>query len=99
MPGEKGELPLSHMEGDVLERQATLGEGLEDVRELDHLVPRQGLREVRDEVIGILQSQGTSQEAVRYAGLRGLFRREPRAGGEPRLRARRLLRTATGRGR
>src|SRR5207249_10871207 len=84
-------------EGDVLERQATLGEGLEDVRELDHLVSRQGLGEVRDEVIGILQSQGISQKTVRYASLRALFRRETRVGGEPRLRDLRLHTTETGR--
>src|SRR5881628_3318249 len=65
-------------------------EGLEDVRELDHLVSRQGLGEVRDEVIGILQSQGKSQKSVRYASLRALFRRETRVGGEPRLRDQRL---------
>ena len=74
--GEEGELPFGDMERDVLERQAALGEGLEHVGELDHLVPRQGLGEVRDEIIGILQSQGKSQKSVRDASLRALFRRE-----------------------
>jgi hypothetical protein len=73
MTGEKGKLALGDVEGDVLERQASLREGLEDIRKLDHLVPRQGLREVRDEVIGILQSQGKSQESVGNASLRALF--------------------------
>src|SRR5882672_2390396 len=90
MPGEKAELPLGHMEGDVLERQAALREGLEDVGELDHLVPRQGLGEVRDEIIGILQSQGKSQESVRNASLRALLRRETGVRREPRLRHQRL---------
>src|SRR6266404_251108 len=90
MPGEERELPLGHMEGDVLERQPALGEGLEDVGELDHLVPRQGLGEVRDEIIGILQSQGKSQESVRNASLCALFRRETGVRGEPRLRYERL---------
>src|SRR5256885_10721088 len=84
------------MERDVLERQAALGEGLEDVRELDHLVPRQGLGEVRDEIIGILQSQGKSQESVRNASLRALFRRETGVRGEPRLRHERLDATEAG---
>src|SRR5947199_8859140 len=97
MAGEKGKLALGDVKGDVLEREAALGEGLEDVRELDHLVPRQGLGEVRDEVIGILQSQGKSQKSVRYASLRALFRRETRVGGEPRLRDQRLPTTGTGR--
>src|SRR5690242_21544948 len=44
--GEKRELPLGDVKGDVLERQAALGEGLEDVGELDHLVSRQGLGEI-----------------------------------------------------
>src|SRR5947208_4980299 len=78
------------MERDVLERQAALGEGLEDVGELDHLVPRQGLGEVRDEIIGILQSQGKSQESVWNASLCALFRRETGVRGEPRLRYERL---------
>src|SRR5439155_21952758 len=90
MAGEEGELPFGDVEGDVLERQAALGEGLEDIREFDHLVPRQGLGEVRDEVIGILQSQGKSQKSVRYASLGALFRRETRVGGEAGLRNQRF---------
>src|SRR5256884_8337290 len=90
MAGEKRKLALGDVEGDVLERQAALGEGLEDVAELDHLVPRQGLGEVRDEIIGILQSQGKSQKSVGNASLSTLFRCETRVRRQPRFGNERL---------
>src|SRR5258708_5232333 len=67
-------------------REEARREGLEDVGDLDDLVPRQSLGEVRDESIGIVQAQGKSQESVRNASLRALFRRETGVRGEPRLR-------------
>src|SRR3982074_3246008 len=78
MTGEKHELALGDVERHVLEGEPPLGEGLEDIRELDHLLLRQGLREVRDDVVGVLQSDGKSQEAIGDAGPRPRLGREPR---------------------
>src|SRR3989454_5478351 len=64
MAGEEHEFALCDVERHVLQGEPPLGEGLEDIRELDHLQLRQGLREVRDDVVGVLQSDGKSQEAV-----------------------------------
>src|SRR2546426_4583306 len=64
MAGEEHELALCDVERHVLQGEPPLGEGLEDIRELDHLLLRQGLREVRDDVVGVLQSDGKSQEAI-----------------------------------
>src|SRR2546426_3521583 len=76
MAGEEHELALCDVERHVLQSEPPLGEGFEDIRELDHLLLRQGLREVRDDVVGVLQSDGKSQEAIGNASLRPGVRRE-----------------------
>src|SRR2546425_6913845 len=87
---EKHELALRDVKRNVLQGEPPLREGLEDIGELDHLQLRQGLGEVRDDVVGILQSDGKSQEPVGNAspgpGLRG----EHGMGCEPRLGHERL---------
>src|SRR2546427_7722774 len=81
----------------VLQGEPPLGEGLKDIRELDHLLLRQGLREVRDDVVRVLQSDRESQEAIGNASPAPGVGREHRVGRESRLGDERLNAAETGR--
>src|SRR5256714_451729 len=62
--GEKHELALGDVEGEVLQGEPTLGESLEDISEIDNFMFSQSMSKDRAEDVGILQSDGKSQEAI-----------------------------------
>src|SRR5260370_15430381 len=96
MAGEEYELTLGDVKRDVLQGEPPFGEGLEDVRELDHrLQLRQAVGKIGDEVVGVLQSDRKSQEAIGNASPRPRLRREHRVRGQARLGHERLYAAET----